>query len=138
MRPAMAILPAVMFAVAGCSTPEVEAELRQDCGPLDGLAFTIMIPDGDDTIRAYGPNWPDRGEGRYEIAPSSAMEPVSISLCPADGSRCEQASYGSFAVTPQEDSGFAGTLQAVFPESGSRRLAFTAYEDEDYEPPMCG
>lgn len=138
MRPKAPLLAAACVSIAACSIPEVEAELQRDCGPLDGPAFTILIPDGENVVRAYGPNWPDMGDGRYEVEPGNRMEPVAISLCDGAFGRCERATHGSFAVTPQDDGGFAGTLQAVFPESGSRRLSFTAHEDADYEPPMCG
>ena len=138
MPTARAILPSALLAVTSCSTPQVEAKLRHDCGPLDGPVFAILIPDGEGLVRAYGPNWPDRGDGRYAIEQANNIEPVAISLCDAGITRCEEASYGSFAVTPTDDGGFAGTLQAVFPQGGSRRLTFLAYEDTEYEPPMCG
>ena len=138
MRASRAILPAILMALAACSAPQVEADLRPSCGPLDGAAFEILIPDGERVVTAYGQGWPDTGDGRYEVNAGDPMEQVTISLCDTNLTGCEAASLGSFALSPREEGGFAGTLQAVFPNGGSRRLAFTALEDEDYEPPLCG
>ncbi|MGB3165943.1 MAG: hypothetical protein WBA68_04115 [Alteraurantiacibacter sp.] len=138
MRATRAILPATLSALAACSAPQVEADLRPSCDPLDGPAFEILIPDGERVVTADGPGWPDAGDGHYEINAGDPMEQVTIRLCDTDLTACEAASLGSFALSPRAEGGFGGTLQAVFPEGGSRRLTFTALQDEDHDPPLCG
>ncbi|KLE34043.1 hypothetical protein [Aurantiacibacter luteus] len=131
-------ISAATLLLAGCSQPEVEAQLMPSCGPLDGPAFEIAVPDGERTVHLYGPGWPDAQNGAYALDASDRSEEVTIALCDASHRDCEWADSGTFAVAQHEDGGFGGTLTATFPKAGSRRIAFVANEEEGFEPPMCG
>ena len=131
-------IAAATMLLAGCSQPRVEAQLMPSCGPLDGAAFEIAVPDGERTIHLYGPGWPVAANGAYAIDAGDRTEGVTIALCDAGRRDCEWADSGSFAMAQNEEGGFGGTLTATFPQAGSRRIAFVANEVEGFETPMCG
>ena len=128
----------ILVAVSACAQPRPEAQILRSCGPLDGSAFEVGVPDGDRTIRLMGPGWPEGENAVFAIDPEDRTEDVSIYRCTERGDECERAASGSFVLTQAEAGSFSGTLQAVFAEAGSRRIAFTAFADEDAEPEICG
>ena len=139
MRPTFPAAPLSALALAACSpAPPVEAQLLRSCGPLDGPAFEIALPDGDRTMRLFGPNWPDMGDGEYDIDGEPGGGDVSAMLCNARGQACEYASAGGFTIASSEGDAFAGTLDIEFPDSGNRSAEFLARQPVGDEPPICG
>lgn len=124
--------------LAACAQPRVEAELRRSCGPTDGPAFEALVPDGEGYVRLFGPDWPAKGAGPFAVGAEDPAAAIAIYRCDEPAGDCETAMQGSFAIAPQNEGAFPGTVQAVFPDSGTRRIAFTARVPEDHEPPICG
>ena len=135
--PKSPIAIAILLLASGCQPAEVQGELRSDCGPLDGPALTVILPDGEDTIRLYAEGAPETADGDYTVDDSPHVA-TEIGKCSESDESCVYATDGGFTIERQADGMISGTFAARFTDGSNRELNFSARPVDDPEPVLCG
>ena len=116
----------------------VTAIIEESCGPLDGAALDLTIPDRSDAIEIrQAPTW-FAGDDTYPVAIPPDAAGVLVRYCPAAGQTCETASRGTLDLRAVGDDRYEGRLVAHFPGAGSRDIAFAGRSAPMPEGTACG
>ena len=129
--------------MAACNGPAgndpVEAVIQESCGPLDGSAFDLAIPDRSGrTIRVLQAPTAFDETNAYSVPIGHRDAGMIVQSCAADGETCESATDATLELRRLGEGRYSGRIEAKFPDAGERATAFFGRVRPMPEGVACG
>ena len=129
--------------MTACGRParndSVEAVIQESCGPLDGSAFDLAIPDRSGrTIRVLQAPTAFDETNAYSIPIGHRDAGMIAQSCAADGGTCESATDATLELRRLGEGRYSGRIEADFPDAGERAIAFSGRARPMPDGVACG